>query len=492
MSALNGMNNTSPWMPQTGVGGKGRRHVWMQSDESASLPDMHFGSLLADGEEAQLFWQDGQMNSSQGEDLFWNQAGGQAVGARSYPSGKNRAPNSSTAWQAEDPESVWPVCTACTFRNDPNATECAMCGLANPDADSTYGSSSAGGSDADADRRSNISTGSSPDRLATTVDRAGWEDPDEEPPGNWEEEGLEGKSEENGWEVAGPKHLKGLKPVVLEEGSFGANLAILLSEQNGEPMNAAKLPAAYQQRFETKIPLVPGQKLKQLLMHETDKGVCSLEERKAGYPPTPVLFVRLLDSRSGLKDGEFTGVSGYMFVCTNETEHVCLSQHMLMASAKELRSLWRDIGPTTKLFLCNYDSGTVHGPWLPLGEPALSSSSSVWHNRFPAQLRVRSDSDFPTRSVPAHALSWGRQRIPGGVLAPRKIEELCQGGVGSSGHVVRSPPGASYRCKWCGKEGGQPDSHWHQACDRHPDNRADVPNHKAVRAVPPRTPPFRR
>ena len=79
-------------------------------------------------------------------------------------------------------------------------------------------------------------------------------------------------------------------------------------------------------------------------------------------------WARLLGSRSGLKEGEFTGVSGYMFMCTNETENACLSQTMLMTSAKELRSLRRDVGPTTKLFLCNYDTGTVHGPWLPLGE----------------------------------------------------------------------------------------------------------------------------
>ena len=101
-------------------------------------------------------------------------------------------------------------------------------------------------------------------------------------------------------------------------------------------MNAAKLPAAYLQRFGTKIPLSSGQKLKQLLSSEAEKGVCALEEREAGMPPTPVLFVRLLGSRSGLKEGEFTGVSGYLFTCTTETENTCLSQNVLMASAKVL------------------------------------------------------------------------------------------------------------------------------------------------------------
>lgn len=267
--------------------------------------------------------------------------------------------------------------------------------------------------------------GSSPAGVST-VERAvpGWDLPDDEVLGTWYgEDGkavTRSKGEDDGWEVAGPKHLKGLKPpataaVAAEEGSFGANLPLLLSEQHGEPMNAAKLPAAYLQRFGAKIPLASGQKLKQLLQLESEKGVCALEEREAGAPPTPVLFVRLLGSRSGLKEGEFTGVSGYMFTCTTETEDMCLSQSLLMASAKELRSLRRDAGPTTKLFLCNHDTGTVHGPWLPLGEPALSSITTTSHGRFPAQLRVRPDPDFPMRSVPAHALSWGRQRVPSGM-----------------------------------------------------------------------------
>lgn len=277
--------------------------------------------------------------------------------------------------------------------------------------------------------------------------------------------------EDGGWEVAGPKHLKGLKSVDEQEESFGQNLAILLSEQNGEPLNAANLPQVYQQRFGTKIPLSSGQKLKQLLQAEADKGICGLEEKEAGVPPTPVLFVRLLGSRTGLKEGAFTGVAGYLFTCNSESEKTCLERSVLLASAKELRSLRRDAGPTTKLFLCNEDTGVVHGPWLPFGEPTLSNLSTSPHGKFPAQMRVRPDPDFLLRSVPASALSWGRQKIPAGILAPRRIEELCQGGAGSSGHIVRSPPGPSYRCKWCGKEGGQPDSHWHQACEYHPDNR---------------------
>jgi len=262
--------------------------------------------------------------------------------------------------------------------------------------------------------------------------------------------------------------MKGLKAAGEEEEvSFGENLAILLSEQNGD-LNAAKIPQIYLDRFGTKVPLASGQKLKHLLQAEADKGVCGLEEKEAGVPPTPVLFVRLLGSRTGLKEGSFTGVAGYAFSCNNESETLCLQQSVLLASAKELRSLRRDVGPTTKLFLCNDDIGTVHGPWLPLAEPSLSTMTTTSHGKFPAQLRVRPDPDFPIRSVPAHALSWGRQKVPAGILAPRRIEELCQGGAG---HVVRSPPGPSYRCKWCGQEGGKPESHWHQACDFHPDNR---------------------
>jgi len=294
-----------------------------------------------------------------------------------------------------------------------------------------------------------------------------------------DESGKKQGEKEDGWEIAGQsKHMKGLQEGDGDQGDFGENLALLLSEQGGDAMNAAKLPAAYLQRFGNKIPLYGGQKLKQLLQSESEKGVCALEEREAGLPPTPVLFVRLLGSRTGLKEGEFTGVAGYMFTCSNDMEQSLLAQSLLVASAKELRSLRRDAGPTTKLFLCNSDTGTVHGPWLPLGEPSLSTLTTSSHGKFPAQLRVRPDPDFPMRSVTANALSWGRQKVPGGILAPRRIEELCQGGVGSSGHIVRSPPGPSYRCKWCGKEGGQPDSHWHQACERHPDNRGGRPSHR--------------
>jgi len=62
------------------------------------------------------------------------------------------------------------------------------------------------------------------------------------------------------------------------------------------------------------------------------------------------------------------------------------------------------------------------------------------------------------------------------------------GGAIATPHIS-APPGAGYRCKWCGKQGGAPDSHWHNVCSLNPSNVDGAPPDVVAKIEPMFKPP---
>jgi hypothetical protein len=105
---------------------------------------------------------------------------------------------------------------------------------------------------------------------------------------------------------------------------------------------------------------------------------------------------------------------GFMFVCSSGTESECLRRALLGLQGHKFSSMSR-IGPDTQLFLLNFNSHELHGPFQPDGAPGLDLVPEAWKPQnlrhesargFPAQIRVKRQG-YRKASHRAHGISAG-------------------------------------------------------------------------------------
>jgi hypothetical protein len=81
------------------------------------------------------------------------------------------------------------------------------------------------------------------------------------------------------------------------------------------------------------------------------------------------------------------GVPGFMFMCSSATEGECLQRLLLGLQRKHLAKM-QQIAPSTRLFLLNFQTRVVHGPFRTNRTAALDIVPEAWSGKFPAQLQV--------------------------------------------------------------------------------------------------------
>jgi hypothetical protein len=123
-----------------------------------------------------------------------------------------------------------------------------------------------------------------------------------------------------------------------------------------------------------------------------DAGDAHAEQRKQSSRQATVAAVQM--SGGARADGrDCENVPGFMFVCSKETEAECLGRGLLGLQEKFLASMSK-IGPTTRLFLLNFRSQELFGPFSPDGKPAVAIVPEAWKDKrsgrgaYPAQIRI--------------------------------------------------------------------------------------------------------
>ena len=79
---------------------------------------------------------------------------------------------------------------------------------------------------------------------------------------------------------------------------------------------------------------------------------------------------------------------GYVFVCSNATESECWSRSLFGSPLNELAKMQRSITQTTQLFLFNFQSRKLAGPFMATGMPEQDIVPAAWGGKFRAQVTV--------------------------------------------------------------------------------------------------------
>ena len=80
--------------------------------------------------------------------------------------------------------------------------------------------------------------------------------------------------------------------------------------------------------------------------------------------------------------------AGFMFMCSRSTEAECLSRALLGLPRGSFAAMENKIDDQTRIFLLNFQTREVFGPFRANGAAALDIVPEAWGGKFPAQLRV--------------------------------------------------------------------------------------------------------
>lgn len=114
--------------------------------------------------------------------------------------------------------------------------------------------------------------------------------------------------------------------------------------------------------------------------------------------------------------GNANAASGYVFVCGKATEQECQTLCLFGLPPRELMKMESCIKPTTELFLFNFDTTNLMGPFLPAGVPAKDIAPTAFGGRFSSQVRVK-------RSEVLREVKVG-SRLVSGPKSESEVEEL--------------------------------------------------------------------
>eukprot|EP00747_Dinoflagellata_sp_TGD_P099882 gnl/TRDRNA2_/TRDRNA2_167879_c0_seq5.p1 gnl/TRDRNA2_/TRDRNA2_167879_c0~~gnl/TRDRNA2_/TRDRNA2_167879_c0_seq5.p1 ORF type:complete len:1148 (-),score=292.16 gnl/TRDRNA2_/TRDRNA2_167879_c0_seq5:64-3486(-) len=110
--------------------------------------------------------------------------------------------------------------------------------------------------------------------------------------------------------------------------------------------------------------------------------------------------------------------NGYVFLCNNNTQHECESLHLLGAPDREFETMELCITPHTQLFLQNFETLRVTGPFMATDAPCRGIVPDAFGRRFNAQVRV----------APIEPLleCYVKTRIPGGAKPPEDVIDIME------------------------------------------------------------------
>ena len=119
------------------------------------------------------------------------------------------------------------------------------------------------------------------------------------------------------------------------------------------------------------------------------------------------------------RPGAGGAAGGFMFMCSPATEGECLRRALLGLQRNHLAKM-QQIGPSTRLFLLNFKTRALHGPFRADGAAALDVVPDAWGGKFPAQIRVVGTAgSYFTATLPKE--DTGRQM---GAMSSERADEL--------------------------------------------------------------------
>jgi len=113
---------------------------------------------------------------------------------------------------------------------------------------------------------------------------------------------------------------------------------------------------------------------------------------------------------------ECASSAGYLFMCNERTEEECFDRLLLGDKKSSLKKM-QSISADTQLFLFNFESKRLSGPFQPDGAAGHGIVEEAWNGRFPAQVRFRDENDFSEQILSVKRLPAGRFLKP--------FSELC-------------------------------------------------------------------
>lgn len=111
--------------------------------------------------------------------------------------------------------------------------------------------------------------------------------------------------------------------------------------------------------------------------------------------------------------------AAYVFTCNNATQRECQSLRVLGSPDRELDQMRACIKPLTELFLLNFETLQLFGPFVANGLPGMKIVPGAFGGRFNAQVSVR----------PLDSCVWEvslDRRIPSGPKTPEELRGLEQ------------------------------------------------------------------
>jgi len=91
---------------------------------------------------------------------------------------------------------------------------------------------------------------------------------------------------------------------------------------------------------------------------------------------------------SAASSKKYPGVPGYLFMCNNATLRECESRRLLAAPEGELARMQRSITGDTQLFLLNFQTSMLMGPFVARGSAAHDIEPGAFNGKFRSQIRV--------------------------------------------------------------------------------------------------------
>jgi len=235
----------------------------------------------------------------------------------------------------------------------------------------------------------------------------------------------------------------------------------LLSQQGGE-IEGSKLQTVYRGCYGEPIRIPEGKKLKDVLSQPPFDSVCRLEQRAMPKGPA-LMWVH------GVQQGN--DLAGSARAPVVETATAAAAVHgAAQAGAGYTKfdapgrsdGTWQYVGPDMSQATVS-EAGSRVGSRVDPGGRSLSNVVPDW------MVSGSNQTTSNTLPVPHLAPPPGfKGSMPHNEQATPQTADtsLSVGSQQGCSEVGASLPGAGYRCKYCGQQGGTAAAHWHQTCPR--------------------------
>jgi len=169
---------------------------------------------------------------------------------------------------------------------------------------------------------------------------------------------------------------------------------------------------------------------------------------KAGAP------VRAASAGVTAQSSSLNKMQGYLFSCNNATMREVANRRLMGSPDREMAQMRKSVMPNTSIFLMNFESMQLLGPFAPDGAPEQAIVKAAFGGRFGAQLRVKPteklmmasiDTRFPGGPKDAAGMRLVQSAMATARPAPPDITSLWKASAQAASPVAASPMAASPR-----------------------------------------------